>query len=84
MPALLHSLLLLLPCQDNLRWVPDEAWLHAAAAGLEPMPAAGSIQERTARITADVLGRCDLNLLLLDARAGTAGLPGCSSMPETR
>jgi hypothetical protein len=36
------------------------------------MPAAGSIQERTARITASVLGRCDLNLLLLDARAGRA------------
>ena len=34
------------------------------------MPAPASIQERTARITANVLRRCDLTLLLLDAKTG--------------
>ena len=47
--------------------------------GLEQLPAAGSIQERTARITAGVLRRCDLALLLLDARSGkSSGLCGSS------
>ena len=51
--------------------------------GLEPLPTAGSIQQRTARITADVLRRCDLALLLLDARAGKPE-PICPSSLRTR
>ena len=41
------------------------------------MPAPASIQERTARITASVLQRCDLTLLLLDARTGKHMLSAC-------
>ena len=41
-----------------------------AAAGLEPFLPKGSIQERATRITADVLRRCDMALLLVDARSG--------------
>ena len=39
-------------------------------AGLEPLLASGSIQERATRITAAVLKRCSVALLLLDARSG--------------
>lgn len=48
--------------------------LCAHAPGLEPQPEQGSIQARTAGITASVLQRSDAVLFVLDARSGV--LPG--------
>ncbi|EIE20905.1 small GTP-binding protein [Coccomyxa subellipsoidea C-169] len=48
----------------------DLRFMAVDTSGLEPFMAKGSIQERATRITLDVVRRCDLALLLVDARSG--------------